>query len=1379
MDETSKFGEARWFNIFKVDYGIQNYDYKHEEKDEMEVSLHPDDERPGNRYGVTMMMIIPTFMLRTERNEGDAEIISPVEEIDEKRGSWKIKHVGITVDTNVDVGDKFISQADDIVMWEKYYMTCRIPAEIATTDASTGLHIFASTIWAQMQFQKTEFIAIFGGWSETYTKFGSFIIRLMRKEGGNHILFRSIKKLRSLRRAIMNSWVSTLDLFDNNTESFKFASAVILDPKSAFQMLFDIESKNIDDEKKGSVRIKYFIQPFVNTIMGFDVLQNVGDSESDDENIDGENFESYEHGYDPDEYREWRLNTEQADMEAVQDSAIPEIEDQSGVVFTMDYNYFQNIPDLYPKLTDYIIDGFKRSKKPTPFHSKRYIIEQGVNQEVIDEVEGNLEKMTRSNHAILTMNDFFDEGEQEDAQNDNQPWEDLVDRENQQQDVDIDNYFLDYIDDFGLGCSSAANSTIARSYISHLKSTRRVTVFTSPGLPKVNCFMDILDQMNPKLEVCEKYYELSHGLLSKLQIRKLCVELGIQAHFYKIVIGWTEGSQHTYKVVKNDVYGTHGDQYYFVEYGVNETHVFGVKTHNLNLLTNKASCAKCGKWTQVYSMRHKCNSKIFKGKTMKKMTESDDASKIFDNVWISDMECFPDEKTGVHTPYMIVLKAVKSDKYLSFSGRSALRDFVKCLKEDDNIQGTIWFHNGSGYDFNFLLKGLLEYSTEEIEIIKRGNRILTFTIKEKPKLAVRDMFLFLPSSLEKLSKDFKLDDKGKGSFDHKKIKSWLDVKKHLKEAEKYCLQDVIATQEIYTKFSKAMYQVCPLNIVRTISLASHAMLCWRKIEDMETVEDLFVPSREMDSIFREAYFGGRSGPVYAKWDSEFYKYLDESYFQPNGYLKNDYISGNFLNDDDALTLIDIVSQYPAAMKHNKYPCGKPIKKDFDDKYGTDLAELIMESIYFRRNGWKELKSKMFRTVYCVDVDPPKDIYIAYLMERDEKKKNRQNLNRKCKKWYTGIDLHEAIKIGYTITKVHAQISFPDSKYVFTKYVSLLFKIKEENKHDKSSTLYIVAKLLMNSLYGKFAQKIHGVYTSVMSKLPKNPDEKWKGLDQFEIETIFKSENLKRLGYMVKAEKDSTDIKVTYPCYISMCVVAYARRDMSKKVRSINGYRNRDNCYLYTDTDSILVRKSAFKSIPPKYIGNQLGQFENEFPTAKIISYRSLAPKTYCLCLIIPKKDGYTLAYKVRCKGIPHVGTLIENTSTVETKSKKEIFKILKNPNDDVKMRYYVLHKLSEENLKKNGQIVPFLDIEVYDKCLTQDYTVTCFFGTMVKNKKTSNKKDTFSIRCDWALRRLVMQNYWTKSESDRVITSWSSISECKGSFFDSTSFNNQVEDFQM
>jgi hypothetical protein len=60
-------------------------------------------------------------------------------------------------------------------------------------------------------------------------------------------------------------------------------------------------------------------------------------------------------------------------------------------------------------------------------------------------------------------------------------------------------------------------------------------------------------------------------------------------------------------------------------------------------------------------------------------------------------------------------------------------------------------------------------------------------------------------------------------------------------------------------------------------------------------------------------------------------------------------------------------------------------------------------------------------------------------------------------------MNNAIKSGYTFEIIKGYTF--DKAIIFNDYVTQLYKIKESNI--KGSSLYLIAKLLMNSLYGKF------------------------------------------------------------------------------------------------------------------------------------------------------------------------------------------------------------------------------------------------------------------------------------------------------------------------
>src|SRR5689334_13637734 len=187
---------------------------------------------------------------------------------------------------------------------------------------------------------------------------------------------------------------------------------------------------------------------------------------------------------------------------------------------------------------------------------------------------------------------------------------------------------------------------------------------------------------------------------------------------------------------------------------------------------------------------------------------------------------------------------------------------------------------------------------------------------------------------------------------------------------------------------------------------------------------------------------------------------------------------------------------------------------------------------------------------------------------------------------------------------------------------------------------------MNALSGKFGQKIVVQSVQVLAKMPEDPDKFFKDLKNVSIEmiesmTIDKFASEGNIGYLITGDKKEEDMRANLPTYLSVFILAHSRRVMSKMLRYVDGYRNRQRTVYYTDTDSMIVNQETFDLLQPKFIGSQLGLLEDEFPKDIIVAGRFLAPKTYCLALLKPYGDHYVLAYKVRCKGIPHRGDIFE------------------------------------------------------------------------------------------------------------------------------------------
>jgi hypothetical protein len=845
------------------------------------------------------------------------------------------------------------------------------------------------------------------------------------------------------------------------------------------------------------------------------------------------------------------------------------------------------------------------------------------------------------------------------------------------------------------------------------------------------------------------------------------------------------------------------------------------------------ACKKCGRFTQVGGSHYlscesftranynsKFQSRLQIEKKLALMTEEqkeefnkEEQESLYKNQWFADFECFSDA-SGNHIPYLVVLKEVGEGKEPKvFFGENALRDFIAEILSP-HVYGYLWFHNGSGYDFTLLLRGLLTFGgdefNEELEFLKRGTKILTAKIKSRPRpLVLRDFFLFIAAGLARLCSDFKAPGHAtKTTFDHTKIKCFKDAYAHYAEVKSYCVKDVLALEFIVMTFGKALFDISPELISKNISLASQAFAMWKKEEKQEIIESIFIPATmEEYNIYKSMYHGGRVLPTVMRYDTKLWKEganpydVDGKIYNPEKHHVESPIED--FNFDDELKMLDVVSLYPNEMARNLFPIGKPqmyevpteelqikeavdietaIKQGAHEVIGYDYEEEeeeqleVVEEDVFMEHPWEKLikgfkkdnrkvtythrlvnesynkmKALMRRTCYQVDIHPTFPLTVAFLVRKNEYTGSpEQSLAPLTDYWVSGVELLEAIKVGYKLTKVKKMIRWPRVAPIFSNYIKKLFAIKEENKKDKSSSLYIAAKLLMNALSGKFGQKVvttKTLLTRVLADAEENSVlSSLHSLKIDEVEAVV-TKNLQNeddaaasipIGYIVTGHKREEDISPTLPIYLSVMILAYSRVRMSRILRSINGYKNPLNCLLYTDTDSMIIRKKAYVELlnvkKGKYVGHGLGQMEDEFPNDHIISARFLAPKTYCLCMLkrvdskevvsTQRTSQYYYALKVRCKGIPHRGDVfmpmleydanLNNTTDEDNEQKLKILdeKLAKTV-EELKDRFYVLRN----QVTGERKMMKYLDIEVFTVLMDEpDYVFEVHYGSILRNK---------------------------------------------------------------
>ncbi len=168
-------------------------------------------------------------------------------------------------------------------------------------------------------------------------------------------------------------------------------------------------------------------------------------------------------------------------------------------------------------------------------------------------------------------------------------------------------------------------------------------------------------------------------------------------------------------------------------------------------------------------------------------------------------------------------------------------------------------------------------------------------------------------------------------------------------------------------------------------------------------------------------------------------------------------------------------------------------------------------------------------------------------------------------------------------------------YIFRDYVTYFYNMRQEAKKKGDTVTNQFAKLMLNSLYGKFAQRVRE-YIPIDYPAPI----KWGSETFIDTETgiRFKVIYIDGKAYMLeKTPKLFRDAMIS----ISTHITAYARMILWEYIKTaglINVY--------YVDTDSLIVNKEGYENLKI-FIGDELGQLKLEGIATEI---EIIAPKWY-------------------------------------------------------------------------------------------------------------------------------------------------------------------------
>lgn len=407
-----------------------------------------------------------------------------------------------------------------------------------------------------------------------------------------------------------------------------------------------------------------------------------------------------------------------------------------------------------------------------------------------------------------------------------------------------------------------------------------------------------------------------------------------------------------------------------------------------------------------------------------------------------------------------------------------------------NESSSFYFHNLK-FDGEFIIHYLLTHGFVHVNEKKLGvNQFSTIIsdlnvfycikvkFKEEVIISFFDSLKLLNFSVEEVARAFNLSIK-KLEIDYKAKRE--KGHKITDEEKEYLKHDVMI-------MSLALEKMFEMKITR-MTIASNAMNFFKDTISKKRFEEWFKPPL-YDKDLRQAYKGG-------------FTYLNEIY------------RGKEVKEG---IVLDVNSLYPSVMYYSPMPYGEGIY--FDGKYVPDkLYNLYIQNItcQFR------IKKDMIPTIQIKN-------NLSFVPTEYLSSSNGESINLTL----TNVDLKLFLE-HYDIYDVSYNWGwkYKSSTKIFRRYIDYWNELKVKATKEGNKPLRTIAKLMLNSLYGKFAASPEG-----RSKIPY--------LD----------------NNIVKYKLSELEERTAYYLPISIFITSWAR---DKTIRSAQAVYHR---FIYADTDSL-------------------------------------------------------------------------------------------------------------------------------------------------------------------------------------------------------------------
>jgi len=615
------------------------------------------------------------------------------------------------------------------------------------------------------------------------------------------------------------------------------------------------------------------------------------------------------------------------------------------------------------------------------------------------------------------------------------------------------------------------------------------------------------------------------------------------------------------------------------------------------------------------------------------------------------------QETGKHIVNYCIAQYFDDPEPIEFFDRNS---FCKWIFQEKHKNYTLIAHNGRGYDYQFIMRWLYRHTTYKPYCVYAGSKIMTFSVKQELNIRFVDSLNFLTMPLEQFPKTFGITELKKGFFPHffnteinmnyegpipdidyfkpngfkdkkrKEFYDWYETKirenyvwNQKREMREYCISDVDILRRCCIKFRQLYIDVADIDPFQYTTIASVCMAIykahhiipnyntdyWNIKGDKDAIEQfkndtrkqvfdekkICILSFEEQAFIRKSFFGGRTNAIKLKY--------------------------NFKDTEEG-KYADITSLYPTVNYYDEYPVGAPIwLKE------NDMTDEIKQSV---------IDGKYFGFIEC-HITPPNDLYFPVLAEKG--KKLCFDLKPKRGVWCSN-ELNKAIECGYVIDDVYSVMYFEKRQTgLFKSYIEKFLKIKQEAtgwpdwcKTEEDKQKYIndykeqqniildydnikknpglraLAKLCLNSLWGKFGMRLNMAKNEIVDDVKKFNeimfnDEKYIDQD-FNFIDNGPDDNRVELKYKMADEYVKLDFNT------NLAVASFTTS--SARLRLYEGMEKLQSQVLYTDTDSIVYK---YDPENPEHneldLGDTLGDWTDELEGSKMINtFISGGPKNY-------------------------------------------------------------------------------------------------------------------------------------------------------------------------